>query len=205
MLDLDFLEIGTSDYDTLIEKADDYTVGISVEPMKIYSDRLPKRKNVKIINVAISDKPEHEDYMYYLDENLIAEHGLPEWGRGCNQLGKIHHIHEGWKLEKEVKKIKVKVIPISQLLIENNVRKIFHLKLDIEGMDLKVLDSLLDYLKDKENIFYPTHIEFEVNEITDKKHLLQIINRYYEFDYEISWVKNEGMFFRYKHHSPTKN
>jgi hypothetical protein len=43
----DFIEIGTSDFDTLIETSDDKTVGLSIEPIKYYLDRLPERKNVK--------------------------------------------------------------------------------------------------------------------------------------------------------------
>ena len=48
--DLDFLEIGTSNFDTLIQLADNKTVGISVEPIKYYLDSLPSPANVLKIN-----------------------------------------------------------------------------------------------------------------------------------------------------------
>ena len=35
----DFIEIGTSDFDTLIESSDDNVVGLSIEPIKYYLDR----------------------------------------------------------------------------------------------------------------------------------------------------------------------
>ena len=35
----DFIEIGTSDFDTLIETSNDNTVGISIEPIKYYINR----------------------------------------------------------------------------------------------------------------------------------------------------------------------
>ena len=43
----DFIEIGTSNFDTLIEAADDTTVGISIEPIGYYLDQLPDRARVK--------------------------------------------------------------------------------------------------------------------------------------------------------------
>ena len=36
----DFIEIGTSDFDTLIETSNNDTVGISIEPIKYYLDNL---------------------------------------------------------------------------------------------------------------------------------------------------------------------
>lgn len=52
----DFVEIGTSNFDTLIEKADDNILGISVDIIKYYIDKLPNKKNVKKYNIGISDK-----------------------------------------------------------------------------------------------------------------------------------------------------
>ena len=52
---MDFVEIGTSDFDTLIEKADSSTVGISIEPVQEYFSRLPEREKVLKINAAISN------------------------------------------------------------------------------------------------------------------------------------------------------
>jgi hypothetical protein len=66
-----FVEIGTCDYDTLLESCRDDQLGISVEPIKAYLDRLPSRPNVTKINAAISSadglvdlywvRPEHHD------------------------------------------------------------------------------------------------------------------------------------------------
>ena len=42
-----FVEIGTSDFDTLIEGADDEQVGLSIEPIAYYLNKLPDKKNVK--------------------------------------------------------------------------------------------------------------------------------------------------------------
>ena len=45
-----FVEIGTSDFDTEIQKAGDSDVGLSVEPLKKYLDRLPNKPNCVKVN-----------------------------------------------------------------------------------------------------------------------------------------------------------
>ena len=124
-MNLDFLEIGTSDFDTLIEVADDFTVGISVEPIKHYQDRLPNKPNVKKINCAISPSNiEGNIDIFYIPDNVIKEHGLPWWLRGCNSVNSFHPKHIGLKITHLVKVETVKQIPISKFFIENNIEKI---------------------------------------------------------------------------------
>ena len=43
----DFVEIGTSDFDTLIAAADQNTIGLSIEPIREYLDRLPSKNFVE--------------------------------------------------------------------------------------------------------------------------------------------------------------
>ena len=50
MKDLHFIEVGTSDFDTLIQVAKPETAGISIEPIKYYLDRLPNPPNVIKMN-----------------------------------------------------------------------------------------------------------------------------------------------------------
>ena len=47
LVNYNFIEIGTSNFDTLIEKADDTTMGISVDAVKYYINQLPEKTNVK--------------------------------------------------------------------------------------------------------------------------------------------------------------
>lgn len=51
----DFIEIGTADFDTLIETADNTVRGLTIEPLNYYLKRLPCRKNIIKINAAISN------------------------------------------------------------------------------------------------------------------------------------------------------
>ena len=39
-IDYDFIEIGTSDFQTLIEEASDEAIGLSVEPISYYLNKL---------------------------------------------------------------------------------------------------------------------------------------------------------------------
>ena len=78
LIDYDFIEIGTSNFDTLIQSADDNTKGISVDAVKYYIDSLPNKLNVKKINVAISNINSFLD-VYYIPEKTIEYHKLPYW------------------------------------------------------------------------------------------------------------------------------
>lgn len=107
MKDLDFLEIGTSDFDTLIQVADDNTIGISVEPIKFYLDNLPSPKNVEKVNAAISITGSSEDIpLFFIPPHIINEKGLPKWVRGCNCLGKMHPTIVNFGLVSKQKNIK---------------------------------------------------------------------------------------------------
>jgi hypothetical protein len=94
-VDLDFLEIGTSNFRTLIQSATDETFVMSVEPISYYLNQLPDKKHVIKLNYAISfDNSEGEVDIYYIPENVIDENGLPALLKGCNCLNQIHPIHE---------------------------------------------------------------------------------------------------------------
>lgn len=159
----DFIEIGTSDFDTLIEQADDNTVGLSIEPLKYYLDRLPDRKNVKKLNVAISNKDSYLD-LYYIPEKEITKHNLPWWVRGSNSIGKPHAftIKEIGKelYDQIVQVLQVKCISMKSLILDNDVEAVDHLKIDTEGMDHIILEEFLDICSEKRELL-PKKITFE--------------------------------------------
>jgi hypothetical protein len=185
MLDLDFIEIGTSDFNTLIEKADDSTYGISIEPLKFYLDNLPNKKNVIKINCAISDTTEaKEGYIFYLlprDIELLGLQGV----KGCNRINDFHPAHKMHNLEHIVQKDKIKMIPLADILVEYNVRMIDFLKIDTEGFDIFILDSLLIYLKSKERIYWPKKIQFESNHLSDTIKIKQVLKKYQKIGYKV--------------------
>src|SRR5210317_642737 len=115
-----FIEIGTSNFDTLIQKASNDTVGLSVEPMTHYLEQLPNKDNVKKINCAISfDNTEDDVDIYFIPESIIKENNLSHWLVGCNSINGYHPAHLDNKDLVSTKKIKQ--IPISKLFDDNNV------------------------------------------------------------------------------------
>ena len=59
----DFIEIGTSDFDTLLETTTN-KIGISIEPLKYYLDSLPN--NDKVIKVNSPYSIGLNNIMFYL-------------------------------------------------------------------------------------------------------------------------------------------
>lgn len=190
--DIDFLEIGTSDFNTLIENANDNTKGFSVEPIKFYLDSLPNPKNIKKINAAISITNSTDDInLYYIPYEKIIEHNLPRWFKGCNSLGNMHLKVNEHKLEHLVEVLIVRQIPIGSFLEEHNIRKIDFLKIDTEGGDTYILEHLYNYLANKEKIYFPKKIKFESNRLTPRDRVNLIINMYSKLGYKSKRLKND--------------
>lgn len=189
-IDYHFIEIGTSDFDTMIEKSTNET-GLSIEPIKYYLDRLPNRKNVKKINCAVSfDNVYRNSKIYYITDENIKKHNLPDWMRGCNTLNDYHHQHKVNDLTDIVETYEIEEIPISDILIENKVRKIDFLKIDTEGGDCYILQNLLEYLKTKSEMYYPKDVLFETNELTDKELVAKTVKDYEDIGYKFKY--NDG-------------
>jgi FkbM family methyltransferase len=178
-IDLDFLEIGTSDYDTILQTCSADQIGMSIEPVKYYLDRLPNKPNVKKFNMAISfHDSETPIEVYYVTSDVIEKLQLPDWVRGCNSIGNYHFQHKELKLEEYVKIDSVKQMPIDKFLIENNIRGIDFLKIDVEGGDCFILKTLMEYLKNKTKEYYPKTIMFETNALTEEKLISNTIQLY---------------------------
>jgi hypothetical protein len=170
MIDYDFVEIGTSDFDTIVEVCSDDEIGLCVEPIKEYLDNLPTKKNVKKINCAISfDNTEKDIEIFYIPVEVLQEHKLPLGLRGCNRINEYHPHHITRGITHLVQTYKIKQISISKLLIENRVRGIKHLKIDTEGGDCYILKNLISYLENKDKECYPKKITFETNLLTKKE------------------------------------
>ena len=187
-LNLDFLEIGTSDYDTCVEKCSEDAFGISVEPLKFYLDRLPNKKNVIKVNNAISKNNEFGSIdLYYIPSNVIEINKLHHWFKGCNSIGEYPPLHIKYKVTHLVKKETVSLIPISELLTKYKVKKIKFLKVDTEGLDCYILRNLLVYLKDKSFDYYPDSILFESNEHTEKQFVQSTIQLFKDLNYNVEF------------------
>ena len=162
----DFVEIGTSNFDTLIESADADTRGISVEPIQYYLDALPDRPGVTKLKCAVSRNNKSEILeVYYVPEHVIQEQGLPDWLRGCNSIGDYHLQHHLLGVKHLVIRDQVECVPIGTLFEQQDITELDYLKIDTEGSDCDIMLHLLDYLKTQNRSRWPCRILFESNEL----------------------------------------
>lgn len=166
-MDINFLEIGTSNFDTLLQTCRDDEHGVSIEPLKFYLDDLPDRPNVKKICAAITaNKPCDFMNIFYIPPKVVDEKKLPQWFKGCNKIGNYHPLHIQHHVEEYVKIDRVPLMNIDEFLELNNIQRIGFLKIDTEGHDYIIMNGLYEYLKNKSDIYYPRKIQFESNEHT---------------------------------------
>ena len=161
-----FVEIGTSNFDTLIESATDTTRGISIEPIQSYLDALPDRTGVTKLKCAVSRSNRSEMLeVYYVPELVIQEHGLPDWLRGCNSIGDYHLQHHLLGVTHLVVRDLVECVPIGTLFDQQDITELDYLKIDTEGSDCDIMLHLLTYLKTQDTGRWPRRILFESNEL----------------------------------------
>ncbi len=190
---LDFLEIGTSDFDTLIQRASDRDCGISIDPISFYLDRLPSPKRCKKLNMAISN---HHGMMpvFYLHPRVIGDYGLPNWLRGCNAIGHVHPtvsrilaargLSEGILNEHEIE-----VAPLVAVLEQHDVSGLYLLKVDTEGHDHIILHHFFDHAVQS---LWPHVLIFESNSLSDSNEIHRLIARLIMLGYDIVKCETGG-------------
>lgn len=182
-----FIEIGTSNFDTLIQQADDNTIGLSIEPIKYYLDQLPNKKLVKKLNCAASRTNKKEMLkVYYVPESVIIEHNLPDWLKGCNAVGDYHYQHKKLNIMEHVVTKHVPCIPIGMIFDQNDVTELDFLKIDTEGSDAQILLHFYEYLKDKNTSQYPKKILFESNELSNYDQVEQVKQKFTDLGYQVT-------------------
>lgn len=181
-----FIEIGTSNFYTCIENADDTTYGISIEPILYYLNQLPEKPNVIKSSFAISKNNTTETLpIYYVPEDIIIENNLPIWLTGCNAVGDYHKQHIWMDIQHLVKIDEVQAVPISYIFEYYNVDECDYLKLDTEGSDSDIILHLIEYLKTKPKTMYPKRLNFETNVLTPIEKVDKAINACVELGYKI--------------------
>lgn len=173
---LDFLEVGTSDFGTIVQTAEaspekDDVHGVSVDAMKIYLDRLPALPHCRKINAAVVGYEPHLSHIdvYYVDPSDIVQHGLPEWLKGCNRVGRPHETTAKVLKEKGLESLMqqhlVPVLSIAEILEQTNGCRIKTLKLDIEGLDPELVVAYVMFLWNYPHC-YADELWFEFNELS---------------------------------------
>jgi len=183
---IDFIEIGTSNFDSLIQRVSDNETGISIEPLKHLLDQLPNKSNVKKINLAISNKCGVID-IYYVTQENINQYSLPWWFIGSNSVNSIHagvaRVLKEMKLPSSlVQKNTVETKKLSTIIDEHGITSFNLLKIDTEGHDAVILE---DYLSDckMRNYPLPKIIHFENNGLYPKIDYVKIKNMAIDLGY----------------------
>lgn len=172
MKNFDFIEIGTCDYDTLLEQLGDEKTGISVEPIKDYLGKLPNKKNVIKVNAAISSEDKDIDLFYVPPENQI-KYNIP-FTKGWGTVEKPHKGHgDPAPLLKNgiLKKTKIKSLTFKTLCETYGVESVSWVKIDTEGHDCIVVESILAHkeVKPQKISFEQTHCDKSQLEATKNK------------------------------------
>jgi hypothetical protein len=175
----DFVEIGTSDFNTLIQSVKPGVRGLSIDPLKIYLDRLPDVAGCDKINVAISSKDGFGN-VYYIHPAVISKNHLPSWLKGCNSIGEPHPTATSFLNSIGRPDLmsceQVPVMSLTSLFSERALTGVYQFKCDTEGHDTTIINSLLDSCSVNSK-FYPHIIFFESNSLSDSNELQLLLAR----------------------------
>lgn len=183
----DFVEIGTSCFDTIIERWTGPGRGISVEPAGEYLDMLPDPPGVIKVCAAISNYDGTAPFFYIPKSELLA-HRLPQWIAGCNCMGRPHPTalsflqHQG--LDELLCETEVPVMSPETLFDSHEITEVGYLKIDTEGHDTVILKAWLDACEKRE-IVIPERIAFEDNELSDEQALGNLLRRLLRLNYRL--------------------
>ena len=195
----DYIEIGTSNFDTMCQEHPNL-VGISIEPLDIYLESLPSHDSVIRLNCAIS-RFRGQGVVFYVHPEDIDEYNLPEWLKGCNSFNDLHP-STSTELEKRelthlVRKKVVDVLTWEDLVKRYDITKVEFLKIDTEGHDLIIINSILDLMEIKTTTL-PEEIFFESNILISEDELKLTLSRLEDFGYVVIMSNSENTLVRKK-------
>lgn len=183
---LDFIEIGTSDFDTFIQNNDE-KYGISIEPIHYYLDRLPNKKNCMKLNMGVSNYI-GTCKVHYLSQETIQKYNFPDWVRGCNSINTYHKTvtnickEKGLEIEKISEEDEVDVKTLYEIM-NQYCKGVYYLKIDTEGHDTVILKKFYEDMTS--NLYLPHVIQFESNVLTKEDDVDEIIQLFYNKGYDL--------------------
>ncbi len=213
----DFVEIGTSDFETLVEQAAPDERGLCIEPVRYYLDRLQTRPHVQKVCAAISSEDAEQVAVYSISEETMRRLQLPFWVRGCNSMGKPHptveklltksQVDDGvgkfqdkssaWTIEH------VPQISFRTLARQFNIGQVVHLKIDTEGHDCVILQDVARAIEDDTLSFRPPNkITFETNILSSPQAQAEVISRFSQFGYRVTSSGGDNTVLERGHGAP---
>ena len=154
-----FIEIGTSDFNTLVPLAQVGWKGIFVEPLEELLDNLERFEGCIYENCAVLDEMTTMNLHFY-DLDWVPQSNQ-HWTRGVGSLSETNHFNLNPQFKEHERNRDVPVVTLDHLIEKHNVKRIDYLKIDIEGLDYKILDNYSWNIKPKllkvEYIHWNTH------------------------------------------------
>ena len=130
-----FIEIGTSDFDTLEPLAQLGWKGIFVEPIGELLNNIERYDGCFYEESAILDYSGKTDIQYYdLD-------WAKDWQRGVGNTSDINNFNCNPHFKEHVRTARVNVLTLDMLIDKYKVKRIDYLKIDIEGLEYKILEN----------------------------------------------------------------
>ena len=187
MVFYDYIEIGTSDFATEIQKIDN-KIGISIEPVKYYLDKLPDKKNCIKLNIGISNY-NGKSMVYYLSEENIKKYNFPKGIRGCNTINSYHKTvsrlckEKNLNIEEISESYQIDVYTLHNIFNQMNVDGVYYLKIDTEGHDTVILKKFYEDIH--HNFYLPHVILFESNALSSNHDIQEIISLFSNKGYDL--------------------
>ena len=187
----DFVEIGTCDYHTLLEGCSPHEIGLSVEPVKTYLDRLPNKPNVTKVNAAISSENKIVD-LFWVEPDNQEKYNLG-FTKGWATIITPHKGHTEAEMMLStgmLTKHQVEAITWSTLVERYDIESVNYVKIDAEGHDCIIVNSILDsHIIPKKISFEKTHCpSHELQELCERLQRQYIL---LEDSEDMIWMKND--------------
>jgi hypothetical protein len=186
---VDYLEIGTSDFDTLVHRASaantmnggtgmgaggeggenwrNYS-GVSVEPMSHYYRNLPQGPGLVAINAAVGAHPGTAG-VYGFDPAHMRDVAVNDTVlRGCSSINTVHRAAKALLNADPglstlvLMRQSVAILTVGEVFHHAGMRSAYMLKVDAEGMDFTIVRETLAFLS-RFDLEWPCVISFESN------------------------------------------
>jgi hypothetical protein len=184
-----FIEIGTADFHTEIEKASNETRGLSIEPVLYYLNKLPTKPLVHKVLSAISDQDGWTS-CYYIPEHYINRYFPGQWElKGNNSINTYHPqakaIVEAANLDPAeiFSVVQIPMYSFATMADMYQVTSIDLLKTDTEGHDCIIMNNYIRWAQAK-NCF-AKEIVFETHHLTPSEMIDQTIQNLQSVGYSI--------------------
>jgi len=136
---------------------------------KILNNKISLNKKIELLNYGASNNSGN----ILFNENIeSSSSSINELNKNSNYYKKKFFLLNFLGLNEVTKKIEIKVVTLSDFILENNINKIDLLKIDTEGHEFQVLSGL----KDKMHMINLIHFEHHFDDMIIKDYKLTDIH-----------------------------